>query len=1608
MKQPPGDSSFVLTYEMKAGLLALGLRTDEIARLTPRQVQLLLSEPNRPAPAPSESSTGEGRLPELEEVAQPTIPEAPGDQSPATELESSRPTELSDLRGTTAIDQIASLPGTSIEPARFFFDIETRARLNLRAVGSARYLRDAETQIRLICWALDDGPVQVWREGDPIEPLLAAVKLAGRFVAHNLPFDRAAWNLHMVPLGLPEIPLELCEDTSAMCRAIGIPASLEDAAKVLLPPEFHKAPKNIVDRMSRPRRPWPGEDPNELHWVDDPEGWAEYIAYCKQDVEAMRALYRVLPALPEIEHQVWIHDQIDNERGLYLDGVAIAKACEVVDTAKPKANAQLRDLTGGEIETTDQHEKIRLWVNAHGGQLTNMQAKSVQAELERLERAELLPEVRRILELRLESAQAAAAKPIRMRAWRCEDGRARQTLIYHQASTGRWAGTGVQFQNVKKEGDEIARKFAAILNSDQNIPLKDIGDASRGFVCEEPDYELFGGDFSGFESAYLAAVSGERWKVEAWIKFFRTRDPHDDPYFIIGKWLGFADDVARQYGKVADLAFGYGGLAGAWKRFAPAGDAISDEQIKRYCKIWRDRHPAIVRFWYGLHDAAIAAVRTPSVPQTYKRHRLYCRQIGNLNFLSIELPSGRAIAYPNAHLVYGVHNGRQTEAIGFMDNAQGQWKPYVSPTGKLGSWHGLLTENVVQAGTRDIMAAAILRLEAAGYEVVLTVHDEIICRVRKGERPLKKFKQLLEQPPDWAEAMGMPLSAKVWQRERWADVNIPVEHVSGGVITPDMLVKPLRIKPPDHLRLKEPAKPSSRAKAKRPSPASAPAVSPADEVEHADTAARVAPCSSPEPAPTHQPSMPMMITQAMKAQLRGNGYTDEQIRNMTPGEALNILRQAPTEQPASEPNNTSQTAKRNGRAAPEPPPSPSGKLLVPDRAETDRFLALLDSTTTQFTFQTFDDNKERKSPKLARVLHGTLDEHFAELTRLNNLGAGVFVTINETDLKGRTIENIVRVRYLFGDFDNGAPLPRDGPRRCMDVQSSSTGRHGYWRPNGIRLEDFRPTQELIARRFNGDSTVKDLPRVMRLPGFWHRKGEPFMTRIIEVYEDAPACSVADFETDEIKYQAKPSSDQTSAFDGQGGPWTILNALALANLDKWVPALFGDAAVYQQGTGAYRVSSKALGRNLEEDLSIHPTGIIDFGVADQGDGQQGKRTPINVIMEFRNVDANTAFDWLDLLLRGSEKPKSKPWRRAPIHEWIGKPVPQPRYTVADRILAEQVFLLSGEGGTGKSGMVEQLCAAHIIAREWLGGLAQQGPGIYVECEDNEDAFWWRLATFAEYYNVPMEVFVKDLHLFSLVNENSILAATNKHGIVEPTAAFHHLYEMAGDIKPVQIGIASVANVFAGSEINRTEVQQFLKLMNRIPAVTKGSLVLVAQPSLTGLASTNLSHQGLSGTTQWHNGVRNRAAVEHIKPKEGENIADTGLRSISFFKNQYGPPAAACYVRWQDGMFRPVEGVAKSANERARAAENLTITLLKRFTTQNRNVSINPNPNNYAPKTFAETAEAEAAGITKTDFKKAIERLLQREVIENKEFHPPGKSKKDIHWRLEIRETDAKSS
>lgn len=213
-------------------------------------------------------------------------------------------------------------------------------------------------------------------------------------------------------------------------------------------------------------------------------------------------------------------------------------------------------------------------------------------------------------------------------------------------------------------------------------------------------------------------------------------------------------------------------------------------------------------------------------------------------------------------------------------------------------------------------------------------------------------------------------------------------------------------------------------------------------------------------------------------------------------------------------------------------------------SDAEALLSLIDPDVSRFTFQTFDDG-EGKDPKLARILHGSLDEHAQELKRLNRSGAGVFVTINETDLKGRKAENIVRVRALFVDLD-GAPLEpvlAHSPAPHMVVTSSPGRWHAYWLVEGMDLVDFEGAQAALIRKFKADPSVKDLPRVMRLPGFFHLKGEPFRVTIRNTMSDAPTPYPASMFVTRSSVAKRPISDTRPASTDSSEALAVLEVQA---------------------------------------------------------------------------------------------------------------------------------------------------------------------------------------------------------------------------------------------------------------------------------------------------------------------------------------------------------------------------------------------------------------------------------------------------------------------------------
>jgi hypothetical protein len=174
-------------------------------------------------------------------------------------------------------------------------------------------------------------------------------------------------------------------------------------------------------------------------------------------------------------------------------------------------------------------------------------------------------------------------------------------------------------------------------------------------------------------------------------------------------------------------------------------------------------------------------------------------------------------------------------------------------------------------------------------------------------------------------------------------------------------------------------------------------------------------------------------------------------------------------------------------------------------AQAERYLTMLDEDAESFCFQTFDDSPEKR-PHLARTVHGRLDDVWTELDALNQQGAGVFVAPNKVaDRAQRTAANVTMVRSVFADFDppktNAAPEIYPIPP-MMVVQSSPGKAHPYWTVEGLPLGDFKLTQQYIAEALGSDPVVCDLPRVMRVPGFYHAKDPQNRHLVLILTEDS--------------------------------------------------------------------------------------------------------------------------------------------------------------------------------------------------------------------------------------------------------------------------------------------------------------------------------------------------------------------------------------------------------------------------------------------------------------------------------------------------------------------------
>jgi DNA polymerase len=508
--------------------------------------------------------------------------------------------------------------------------------------------------------------------------------------------------------------------------------------------------RRILQRVSVPRKPRKGEDPKGIYWNEDKEDLAALGEYCKQDVATEYELYRKIGFLSDAEQDVWVLDQIINDRGIHVDRSLAIAANQIVEQARTYLDKELCEITDGAVGTVHQCARLQQWLADNGCRVEDLNKGTLRRALTRMGLSE---KVRRAIEIRLEGARASTSKLNTILAWAGIDDRLRGCFKMNGAKTGRWASNGAQVHNFPRQTvDDLDPLIEAVSAGDiEHVrqacalpPMEVVSAIMRAVICAAPGHRFVIGDFSGIESRVLAWLAGQTDKLELWANFDRTGALEDDPYYRLGIKYGFPPEQARALGKICDLAFGYMGGEGAWRNLSP-DDGLTIAQIKAHQQAWRSAHPYVVALWKALDIAAVRAVQNPFKP--IKLPRLAWQALSFKSdgvFLRMYLPSGRSLTYPFPEVRPGKFDH---PVVVFKEVTLGKWGDCRHGQGAYG---GTWIENAVQAVARDILAEAMLRLEAAGYKIVAHVHDEIVAEVPDGFGSVEEFQKLITIPPAWA------------------------------------------------------------------------------------------------------------------------------------------------------------------------------------------------------------------------------------------------------------------------------------------------------------------------------------------------------------------------------------------------------------------------------------------------------------------------------------------------------------------------------------------------------------------------------------------------------------------------------------------------------------------------------------------------------------------------------------------------------------------------------------------------------------------------------------------------------------------------------------------
>jgi len=628
-------------------------------------------------------------------------------------------------------------------------DIETYSETDLGAAGMYRYAEDPAFEILLIAYKVDDGPTTVIdlkghdQGPEMVEFLTYLSDPRVKKKAWNAQFERTCLARHF-QIQLPPDPWHC---TMVRAASAGLPLNLDQAAAALKATPKAPQGKTLIRYFCVPCKPTKTNGGRTRNLPSHaPEPWAAFKQYCLQDVDTEYEIDQILDRqriqTPDDERFLYILDQRINDTGVLVDRDLVRQAIKLDTEHREKLTQEAARLTG--LSNPNSVAQLSAWM-ARKKLIMNSLSKAAVAEA----MAHVNDtEIRRVLKIRQETSKSSVKKYEAMAASVCQDGRVRGLLQFYGANrTGRWAGRLIQVQNLPQnhmKGLDTARQ--AVKDGDletldliYDSPSNVLSELVRTAFIAPPGKTLIAVDFSAIEARVIAWLAGEKWRLDVFNTHGKIYEASAAAMFKVP--IEQVDKPMRAKGKIAELALGFGGGVAALQAMGSQKMGLDDDDLPDLVNRWRRANPKITHLWTSVEQLALAAMRSGAANIGSKLSARYDKGL-----LRLRLPSGRELCYQGARLEES-HRGQQISYQG-TDQTTKQW-------GRQRTYGGKLVENVVQATARDLLGQALLRLNRAGFKIIMHVHDEVVMEGDPGD--LARATALISQPVDWAP--GLPLAA---------------------------------------------------------------------------------------------------------------------------------------------------------------------------------------------------------------------------------------------------------------------------------------------------------------------------------------------------------------------------------------------------------------------------------------------------------------------------------------------------------------------------------------------------------------------------------------------------------------------------------------------------------------------------------------------------------------------------------------------------------------------------------------------------------------------------------------------------------------------------------